>query len=220
MEIMLTHSPFAAAEGGGGADPRQGPGRSLSASTSSSKTGAAAGPGIIPHGIGQGAACATENASDSDPALAATQPVDFCPPSPADAELAGAKAALASSEASLAALRIQIEEEDAVAVREASSGRSEGRIDPRFGIECAALIRMTSKPFADLPRVLQRRVVEAALRIRLNESEAAASRDAKRVKMAEAGVAAEASEHNAGQPIVLLPDVLQRKIIDLLPVGR
>ena len=33
-------------------------------------------------------------------------------------------------------------------------------------------------------------------------------------------VAAEASEHNAEQPIVLLPDVLQKKIIDLLPAER
>ena len=95
-----------------------------------------------------------------------------------------------------------------------------GDIDLRFGAECAALIRMTSKPFAELPRVLQRRVVEAALRIRLNYAESAASRDAERVAEAEAGVAAEASEHNAGQPIVLLPDVLQKKIIDLLPIGR
>ena len=32
--------------------------------------------------------------------------------------------------------------------------------------------------------------------------------------------AAEASAHNAGQPIVLLPDALQKMIIDLLPIGR
>ena len=42
-------------------------------------------------------------------------------------------------------------------------------------------------------------------------------RDAKRVVKAEAGVS---SAHNAEQPIVLLPDVLQKKIIDLLPSGR
>ena len=107
-----------------------------------------------------------------------------------------------------------------MAVREARSGRSEGDIDPCFGAECAALIRMTSKPFADLPRVLQRRVVEAALRIRLKDAESAASRDAERVREAVTVVAAEVSEHNAGQPIVLLPDVLQKKIIDLLPIGR
>ena len=120
----------------------------------------------------------------------------------------------------MASLRTQIKREDAVAVREARSGRSEGDIDPRFGAECAALIRMTSKPFAELPRVLQRRVVEAALRIRLKEAEAVLARDAERVREAEAGVVAEASEHNAEQPIVLLPDVLQKKIIDLLPIGR
>ena len=70
--------------------------------------------------------------------------------------------ALSSSSASLESLRVQITREGAAAVREARRGRSEGNIDPRFGIECAALIRnpMTSKPFADLPSVLQRRVIE------------------------------------------------------------
>ena len=36
------------------------------------------------------------------------------------------------------------------------------------------------------------------------------------------GVAAKASVHivNAEQPILTLPDVLQKKIIDLLPAGR
>ena len=47
------------------------------------------------------------------------------------------------------------------------------------------------------------------------------ARDAERLKEAERWVATEAERaHNAGQPIVLLPDVLQRKIIDLLPSGR
>ena len=154
------------------------------------------------------------------PPSAAVEGDPHLSPSLAAAELAAAKSSLASSKASLASIRSQIKREDAIAVREARSGRSIGDIDPRFGAECAALILMTSKPFAELPRVLQRRVVEAALRIRLEEAEADVVRDAERVEEAEAGVAAEASEHNAGQPIVLLPDVLQKKIIDLLPTGR
>ena len=54
-------------------------------------------------------------------------------------------------------------------------------------------------------------------RARLREAEAAAAGLAARVVEAEAGVA---SEHNAEQSIVLLPDVLQQRIVDLLPSGR
>ena len=60
----------------------------------------------------------------------------------------------------------------------------------------------------------------AQLSSELVEAEAVVARDAERVREAEVWVAAEASEHNAEQPIVLLPDVLQRRIIDLLPIGR
>ena len=69
--------------------------------------------------------------------------------------------------------------------------------------------------------MLQRRVVVAALQIRLEEAEAAFERDAERVKEAERWVATVAERaHNAEQPFVLLPDALQRQIIDLLPIGR
>ena len=118
-------------------------------------------------------------------------------------------------------IRIQIDEEEDAAVREARSGQKEGEIDPLFGDECAALIRLTTKPFARLPRVLQRRVVAAALQIRLGEAEAVVGRDAERLKVAERWVVTEAERaHNAEQPLVLLPDVLQGKIIDFLPSGR
>ena len=205
--MKRTSRASTAAEGGTGGAPfaRGGPSRARHQAVVAQNEGAAA------TGSRQPPSAALGGNNEGDPPL---------PPSLAAAELDAAQSSLATSKASLALLRVQIEEEDAVAVREARSGRSEGDIDPRFGAECAALIRMTSKPFADLPRVLQRRVVEAALRIRLREAEADVARDAERVEEAEAGVVAEASEHNAEQPFVLLPDVLQKMIIDLLPVGR
>ena len=60
----------------------------------------------------------------------------------------------------------------------------------------------------------------ACLVAELSEAEAAAAADAERVKEAEAKVTATAFAHNWEQPIVLLPDALQRKIIDLFPIGR
>ena len=61
----------------------------------------------------------------------------------------------------------------------------------------------------------------ADLRLRLSEAKVALSKGAKRVKEAERWAATEAERaHNAEQPFVLLPDVLQKKIIDLLPIGR
>ena len=48
-------------------------------------------------------------------------------------------------------------------------------------------------------------------------AETVRERFARRAKEAEAGVAA---KHNSVQPFALLPDVMQRVIIDLLPSGR
>ena len=61
-----------------------------------------------------------------------------------------------------------------------------------------------------------------AERARLSTAKVVSARDAKRVKEAERWVVTEAERaHSAEQPIVLqLPDVLQKKIIDLLPTGR
>ena len=61
----------------------------------------------------------------------------------------------------------------------------------------------------------------ADLRFRLLAAESVVARDARRVKEAEWWIATEAERaHNAEQPIVTLPDALQKKIIDLLPAGR
>ena len=55
----------------------------------------------------------------------------------------------------------------------------------------------------------------------LSEARGAAAQNAQRVREAERWVAIEAERaHNARQPFVLLPDVLQKKIINLLPSGR
>ena len=61
----------------------------------------------------------------------------------------------------------------------------------------------------------------ADLHRRIEEADAAVARGARRVVEAERWVATEVERaHNEVQPFVLLPNVLQRKIIDLLPCGR
>ena len=142
--------------------------------------------------------------------------------SAAKVALAAFRAAVSMSTAADESLRAHLEKEEASTTtgRATRSGLVEGRIDPLFGNECAALIRMTSKPFAELPRVLQRRVVEAARRVLQEAADAADADWREKCKEAFKLKAAFASEHNAMQSFVLLPDVLQNKIIDLLPAGR
>ena len=112
--------------------------------------------------------------------------------SSAEAELAAAEASLADSEAYLLSILYRIEEEEGE------------EVDGLEGVD---------EEWED---------TMAALRIGMQEAEAAVSRDAKRVREAEVGVAAEASAHNAEQPLLLamLPDVLHTQIVDHLPSAK
>ena len=155
------------------------------------------------------------------------------PPTPAASplvvELEAARADLALSQGLMKDLRKRFNEaraalaEDAagVAAGDEADGRAISSGGGESGGGSAPAAPLLEQPAASASTstsaTLEARI--AQLTSELVEAEAVVSRDAKRVREAEIGVAAEASEHNAEQPIVLLPGVLQRKIIDLLPIG-
>ena len=85
--------------------------------------------------------------------------------------------------------------------------------------ECKTNPDVDCRVFSNLP-VWRRGPIHAQVNTRLEEAGITLTKASERVKEAQAGAAASASLHNAEQPFVLLPDVLQNIIIDLLPIGR
>ena len=108
--------------------------------------------------------------------------------------------------------------------------RDAERVEVALPFKCEGGERSPSESFDFPPRasgletaraaVAASRASLAGIVARLEEAGIAFAKASERVRKAEVAVASEASEHNARQPFVLLPDVLQKQIIDLLPIGR
>ena len=144
------------------------------------------------------------------------------PPSPASAELAAAKAALSQSKSLVASLNAEKNEAEAALVRAIE------RMEVALPFKCEGGERSPSFDFPPQASELEsaRAAVAASsaslveIVARLKEAGIPLAKASERMRKAGVVVAAEASEHNARQAFVLLPDALQQKIIDLLPIGR